>query len=90
MLAQLGIPAQRRDCRRLHRYPSSLVVLGLADQDHAGVEVDIIDVETDGLAHPHAGYSHQPDQRVIRRGGQRPGRCDAAESSLVMSVSDIT
>ena len=56
----------------LHRYPSSLVVLGLADHDHTGVEVDIIDVETDGLAHPHAGHGHQPDQRVIRRGGQRP------------------
>ena len=77
MLPQLGIPAQRRDCRGLHRYLSSLVVLGLADQDHTRVEVDIIDVETDGLAHPHAGHGHQPDQRVIRGGGQRPGtlRC---------------
>ena len=65
MLAQLGIPAQRRDCRRLHRYPSSLMVLGLADQDHTGVQVDIIAVEADGLAHPHAGHGHQPDKRVI-------------------------
>ena len=77
LLAQLGIAAQRRDCGGLHRYPSSLVVLGLADHDHTGVEVDIIAVEADGLAHPHAGSRHQPDQRVICRGGQRPGtlRC---------------
>ena len=52
MLAQLGIAAQRRDSGRVHRYPSSLVVLGLADRDDTGVQVDIIDVETDGLAHP--------------------------------------
>jgi len=85
MLPQLGILAQRRDRRRLHRYPSSLVVLGLADQDHTGVQVDIIDVETDGLAHPHAGHRHQPDQCVIRRGGQRPGtlRCRRKQPSDV-------
>ena len=31
-------------------------------------------VETDGLAHAHSfsGHGHQPDQRVIRRDGQRP------------------
>ena len=71
---------KRRDCRRgLHRYPSSLVVLGLADHDHTGVQVDIIAVETDGLAHPDASHGHQPDQRVIRRGGQRPWPPTAAE-----------
>ena len=85
MLAQLGIPAQRRDSGRVHRYPSSLVVLGLADHDHTGVQVDIIDVETDGLAHPHAGHGHQPEKRVIRRGGQRPWplRCHRQQPSDV-------
>jgi hypothetical protein len=68
-------PATQAGCRALDTRRSA----GADDEEgsaHSGWP-DIIDVETDGLAHPHAGYSHQPDQRVILCGGQRPGtlRC---------------
>ena len=65
------IAAQHLGGGRVQRHEPGAIVLGVPDGDQAGVEVDVVALERDRLADPHAGHGEQPEQRLVARRAQR-------------------
>jgi len=82
--AQTGV--ERRDGRRVQRQGTRLVELGPPDRHHAAVRVEVIAVEGDCLADPHAGHRQKADQgpagRLHMRSVQDRGRLHQCRNLL--------
>src|SRR5258705_9380719 len=66
-----GVAAQRLGGGRVQRHQPGAVEFGLSDGDDAGVEVDVVAGQPDGLADAHAGRRDQPEDRLASGGPQR-------------------
>ena len=64
-----GVAPQDLCDRGVQRDQPGAVELCVADRNDPGLQVDVVAVETDRLADPHAAGSEQPEQRLV---GRRP------------------
>ena len=82
----LGGVARQGFCDRgVQRDQPGAVELRVADRNDPGLQVDVVAVEADRLADPHAAGSEQPKQRLV---GRRPNS-RAQRSGALQQTTDV-
>src|SRR6266542_2558771 len=69
VVALSRIAAESFGNRRVQRHQPRAVELRFSDRDDACTEVDVLALQHDRLAHPHAGGGEEPEQCLV---GRRP------------------
>ena len=85
MIPHARVAGERFDGALVQRHHPLVVVLGVADQQPAVVEIDIVEVKSDRLPDAHPGHRQQADQRRV--GPAFSGGVSARAASISRTIS---